>query len=123
MISDLASQMIDLDEPTPEEDLPHVPDGPLFLQVQTAWLHRGLRHADDPRAVAVIVDRLECSHERWVSLIADAQRSAGTGLADPVTALYQHAGRVVGSLEHGFIRLLDADTATAGHCSRASSTS
>ena len=80
----------------------------LFLRAQASWLRRGLRLADDPVEVGVVLGTHDRSHESWVELIAAVEREAGEPVAGMVSALYGFHGRVVGSLERRMDLRLDA---------------
>ncbi|HWH32472.1 MAG TPA: hypothetical protein VNU01_07355 [Egibacteraceae bacterium] len=80
----------------------------LFLRAQASWLRRGLRLAEDPVEVGIVLGTHDSSHESWVELIAAVERSAGAPAAGVVSALYGFHGRVVGSLERDMDLRLDA---------------
>jgi hypothetical protein len=82
-------------------------DGALFLRSQSAWLRRGLEAAEDPAAVGVVLSVHEASHERWLGLIGELE-AAGDPSAPAVSGLYEFHGRIVGFLERGLDRRLDA---------------
>jgi hypothetical protein len=82
-----------------------------FLRAQAQWLRRGLQHADDAVALAIVLDAHDRSHERWVAQIGATEQALGADAAQSVATAYSHLGRVAGSLEGGRMRLLDPEVA------------
>lgn len=81
----------------------------LFLRAQASWLRRGLRLADNPVEVGIVLGTHDGSHESWVELIAAVERGVGAQAAATVATLYGLHGRVVGSLERRMDLRLDPD--------------
>lgn len=79
----------------------------LFLRAQASWLRRGLRLADNPTEVGLVLGTHDASHESWVALIAEIERTLGAEAAGTVAQLYGFHGRIVGSLERGMDLRLD----------------
>lgn len=85
----------------------------LFMRAQSSWLRRGLRHADDPTAVGIVLGAHDASHESWLGLIAAIERIVGPEPAAELAALYGFHGRVVGCLEQGVDRRVPHEVADA----------
>lgn len=83
-----------------------------FLRAQAQWLRRGLEHADDSVAVAIVLAAHDRSHERWVDHVHAVEETLGDCAAQSVGATYAYLGRVAASLESGTMSLLDPDIAT-----------
>lgn len=89
-------------------DLPEVVR---FLRTQSAWLCRGLDEATDRIELDVVLAAHECSHGRWLHLVATVAATLGADAAQTVASLYAYHGRVVGMLERRTDHLLDPETA------------
>ncbi len=82
-----------------------------FLRQQAEALCSGLRHSDDPAALATALTAHEASHETWVHLLARAERQGPPELAAELASLYEYHGRLVESLERGLQGWLNAQAA------------
>lgn len=82
-----------------------------FLRAQAQWLQRGLNHADDGFAVAIVLGSHDRSHDRWVALIDLVGRTLDTEVSQNLATLYAYFGRVAGSLERGTMNLLSPEVA------------